>query len=109
MISFRQLLLTAGSVAFVTGATAYCLGRTRKSPLQRERERRKVLSAAGRITDGTVLDVRETETDGQQQQFLIYGYDVGGVRVRVLAGRHRAAPVYKPDSCRRGASCQREI
>ncbi|MFB3813951.1 MAG: hypothetical protein ACE14L_07540 [Terriglobales bacterium] len=54
--------------------------RRRKSAEQREYERRQRISATGRITDGTVLDVHEYAQDGHPPvQLLIYTYDVGGV------------------------------
>ncbi|MGA2990509.1 MAG: hypothetical protein ABSD88_08530 [Candidatus Korobacteraceae bacterium] len=102
MSSLRQLLLTAGCVAFVTGVMAYYLGRNRKTPAQRERERRRKLSATGRITDGTVLEVRETEDGGQQQQFLIYSYDVGGVEYECAQEVTDLRPFINLTSCRRG-------
>lgn len=52
----------------------------RKSPEQRERERRERLNQVGRITDGTVIDVSELSENGRgAMQLLIYNYDVRGV------------------------------
>ncbi len=52
----------------------------RKTPEQRERERRLWLSAVGRIIDGTVTDLQESSANGQgTTQLLIYTYDVAGV------------------------------
>jgi hypothetical protein len=101
MSSFRQLFV-AGSLAFVTGTIAYFFGRNRKSPAQRERERRAKISATGRITDGTVLDVRETESGGGQQQFLIYTYDVGGVEYECSQEVTDLRPFINLHSCRLG-------
>lgn len=54
--------------------------RGRKTPEQRERERRLRISEVGRITDGTVTDVSELELNGAGElQLLIYQYDVAGV------------------------------
>jgi hypothetical protein len=46
-----------------------------------ERERRTLLTAGGRIIDGTVIDVHELdETPNQRQMILlVYTYDVAGV------------------------------
>lgn len=46
-----------------------------------ERERRAWLEEAGRITDGTVIDVQELTAKDQQRDavMLIYKYDVAGV------------------------------
>jgi len=72
--------LVAGSVvAGGAGLTWWILGR-RKSPEERERLRRLRLSTIGRITDGNVVDVQETNDEGQgATQLLIYAYDVSGV------------------------------
>ena len=81
MTSFRILLLAAGGVVLASGSAAVWLVRHRKSPEERERERRAALNAIGRLTDGTVLDVTEIE-DPQlgAQQLVIYSYDVAGVQ-----------------------------
>jgi hypothetical protein len=72
------LVLGGSAAAMVLGAFYWARSR-RKSPDQRELERRVRLSATGRITDGTVLDVREYANNGAAVQLLIYGYDVAGV------------------------------
>jgi hypothetical protein len=55
--------------------------RHRKTPEQREQERRLRISEQGRITDGTVIDVSELNgSNGSGElQLLIYQYDVAGV------------------------------
>ncbi len=80
MSAFRLYSSLLAFVVVAGGATFYWIRSHRKTPQQRERERRERLSAIGRITDGTVLDVREMPNDGQPPvQLLIYTYDVGGV------------------------------
>jgi len=72
-------LVTAGSVALLG---AYVLLRRKpKSAEELERERRAWLEGAGRITDGTVIDVQElaAATDHHAAIMLIYKYDVAGV------------------------------
>ena len=55
----------------------------RKSPEQRERERRQRIAAIGRITDGTVIDVCEVPAQNpaaaHATQLLVFHYDVAGV------------------------------
>lgn len=54
--------------------------RHRKTPEQREQERRLRISNSGRITDGTVIDVSEMHLNGSGElQLIIYQYDVAGV------------------------------
>ena len=80
MIPLRIILLAAG-VAAASGGAALWLATHRKSPEERERQRRTMLNAIGRLTDGTVLDVNEIEDPKLgAQQLLVYTYDVGGVQ-----------------------------
>jgi hypothetical protein len=102
MSAIRQVLLTAGGLAFASGTMAYWLGRKRKSLGDRERERRAKLSTAGRITDGTVLDVREAVGPGGPQQFLIYSYDVAGVEYECSQDVTDLRPFVNLHSCRLG-------
>jgi hypothetical protein len=66
----------------------------RKTPEQRERERRLRISEIGRITDGAVIDVNEMSVKGSQEmQLLVYRYDVAGVSYEasqdITSLRHR--------------------
>jgi hypothetical protein len=80
MIPLRIILLASG-VALASGGAALWLATHRKSPEERERQRRTMLNAIGRLTDGTVLDVNEIEDPKLgSQQLLVYTYDVGGVQ-----------------------------
>jgi uncharacterized protein DUF3592 len=79
--SFRlvPILIVAAVVVAVGGAVLVWWLR-RKTPEQRERERRLRIAERGRITDGTVIDVSELGTsDSGALQLLIYQYDVAGV------------------------------
>lgn len=76
----------------------------RKTPEQKEQERRLRISTIGRITDGAVIDVNEMPAgDGLSEiQLLIYQYDVAGVSYEasqdVTSLRHRV----DLHSCRAG-------
>jgi hypothetical protein len=72
-------LAAAGSVALL-GAYAL-LRRRKKTADDLERERRAWLEGAGRITDGTVIDVQELAAENKRHPavMLIYKYDVAGV------------------------------
>lgn len=75
----------------------------RKTPEERERERRLRLSEFGRITDGVVVDVNELNVNnGGEIQLLVYHYDVAGVSYEasqdVTSLRHRV----DLHSCRAG-------
>lgn len=71
-----------GSLAGASLVAGYLLGLRRKSPEQRERERRERINAIGRITDGTVVDLcEEPGKNGHAStvQLLVFNYDVAGV------------------------------
>jgi len=68
-----------GAAVAAAGAAAW-MRRNRKTPQEREQERRQWLNRSGRITDGTITDVQEVPTEGGEPlQMLIYQYDIGGV------------------------------
>jgi hypothetical protein len=72
-------IFAAAAAGLILGGAAWARKR-RKSPDQRERERRMRISEIGRITDGTVVDVNEMQNNGSGElQLLIYHYDVAGV------------------------------
>ncbi len=80
MTPVRLMYLILGSGTAVAIGLAYHLLTRRKTPEQRERERRLHLNDIGRITDGTVIDVSEVTADSRGSlQLLIYQYDVAGV------------------------------
>jgi len=74
---YPVILGGAGVLVLVVGL----LGRRRrKTPADRERERRQRICQHGRIADGNILDVQEVQLDGcGWAQMLIYQYDVAGV------------------------------
>ena len=73
-------LIAIAGAGLLFGANAWARSR-RKTPDQRERERRMRISEMGRITDGTVIDVQELPvSDGHHAAvLLIYKYEVAGV------------------------------
>lgn len=69
-----------GAAVVVILAIGLWIRARRKSPEQRERERRLRITEIGRITDGTVIDVtRMDENEAGEAQLLIFRYDVAGV------------------------------
>jgi hypothetical protein len=103
MTSYRIFLLAAGVVALVSGSVAVWLASHRKSPEERERQRRANLNAIGRLTDGTVLDVNEMEDPKLGlQQLLVYSYDVAGVQYECSQDVTHLRQVVDLLSCRLG-------
>ncbi|HVM92035.1 MAG TPA: hypothetical protein VMT67_04440 [Terriglobales bacterium] len=79
MISLRLYTAIVAGVGVAFAGYAL-LRRKPKSADEFERERRTWLNTVGRITDGTVIDVQELESDGKPAAtMLIYQYDVAGV------------------------------
>jgi hypothetical protein len=79
-MALRLYAVIAIGVAGISLAIGAWARRHRKTPEQRERERRLRISGLGRITDGTVTDVTEMTVNGSGElQLLIYQYDVAGV------------------------------
>jgi hypothetical protein len=103
MTSYRIFLLAAGVVALVSGSVAVWLASHRKSPEERERQRRANLNAIGRLTDGTVLDVNEMEDPKLGlQQLLVYTYGVAGVQYECSQDVTHLRQVVDLLSCRLG-------
>jgi hypothetical protein len=91
-----------GGAGLLLAATAWSRSR-RKSPDQLELERRKRISEVGRITDGTVIDVNEMQTNGSGElQLLIYHYDVAGVSYEASQDVSSLRHMVDLHSCRSG-------
>ena len=80
MDSLRLYGLVTAGTAVLVGAYVL-LRRQPKTASEIERERRTWLEGAGRITDGTVIDVQELAAASNHHAaiMLIYKYDVAGV------------------------------
>jgi hypothetical protein len=97
---YSMLALAAAGLLF--GANAWARSR-RKTPDQRERERRMRISEMGRITDGTVIDVNEMQMNGSGElQLLIYHYDVAGVSYEASQDVSSLRHMVDLHSCRAG-------
>jgi hypothetical protein len=95
-------LIAIAGVGLLFGANAWARSR-RKTPDQRERERRMRISEMGRITDGTVIDVNEMQTNGSGElQLLIYHYDVAGVSYEASQDVSSLRHMVDLHSCRAG-------
>jgi hypothetical protein len=95
-------LVAAGGVALLG---AYALLRNKpKDPDELEHERRIWLEGAGRITDGTVIDVQElpAQNNHHSSVMLIYKYDVAGVSYECSQDVTRLRHWINLHSCRLG-------
>jgi len=104
MDSLRLLPILIAGVAALAGLGGYALWRARrKTPEQRELERRTRIAQLGRITDGTVIDVSELNHNGSGAlQLLIYQYDVGGVSYEAAQDVTHLRPFVDLHTCRIG-------
>jgi hypothetical protein len=104
MILFRICTLS-GAIVIAVASTLVWLGRRKKTPEQREALRRQRISAHGRITDGTVLDVQEFDSDtGHSVQMVIYTYDVAGVQYECSQDLTHLRQILDLHSCRIGVA-----
>ena len=104
MTALRLYSFAAGGLVFVAAGMAFINRKGRKTPEQRERERRLRISLGGRITDGTVIDVHEVESTPEQPgaQLVIYQYDVAGVSYECSQDVTALRPYVDLHSCRLG-------
>jgi hypothetical protein len=81
MNALRLVPVAAGGLALIALGAAFINRKSRKTPDDKERERRTRISMGGRITDGTVIDVHEVEPTPEhpEAQLVVYQYDVAGV------------------------------
>ncbi len=76
----RSIAAIAVGAAAATGVAWYLLKRPRLSEEEIERNRRDLLAATGRITDGSITDVsRPKEDPSPTPQVIIYNYRIAGV------------------------------
>jgi hypothetical protein len=76
-----RIYTMTGALVIAVASSMLLLRRSKKTPEQREALRRERINAGGRITDGTVLDVQEYDSDTDHAtQMVIYTYDVSGVQ-----------------------------
>jgi hypothetical protein len=104
MNSLRLCSFAAGSLTLVAAGMMFIRRKGRKTPDQRERERRLRISVGGRITDGTVIDVHEIDPTPEQPgaQLVIYQYDVAGVSYECSQDVTMLRPYVDLHSCRLG-------
>ena len=103
MSPLRLYSLISVAVVVAAASTVAYLRRNRKSADERERERRELISRIGRITDGTVTDVREITPDGHgPMQLVIYSYDVSGVSYEASQDVTQLGQHVDLQSCRLG-------
>jgi len=106
MTLLRIYTVTVTGVIAVAAATSFVwFGGRKKTPEQREAERRHRISTQGRITDGTVLDVQELDPDTDHPvQLVMYTYDVAGVQYECSQDVSHLRQFLDLHSCRIGVA-----
>lgn len=104
MTALRFYSFAAGGLTLVAVGMSFIKRRGRKTPDQRERERRTRISLGGRITDGTVIDVHEIASTPEEPgaQLVVYQYDVAGVSYECSQDVTMLRPYVDLHSCRLG-------
>jgi hypothetical protein len=104
MTMIRIYALT-GAIVIAAASSMLWLGGKKKTPEQREALRRQRISEQGRITDGTVLDVQEFDSDTDHPvQMVIYTYGVAGVQYECSQDVTRLRQFLDLHSCRIGVT-----
>ena len=103
MSSLHLYPLIAIAAAVLLIAYSFLRGKP-KTADDLERERRAWLEQVGRITDGTVIDVQETQATPNQRAaiLLVYQYDIAGVSYECSQDVTYLRPMINLHSCRLG-------
>jgi hypothetical protein len=105
MTLMRIYTLTGAVIIAAASSVLWRLGGRKKTPEQREALRRQRISAEGRITDGTVLDVQDYEAEpGRSLQLVIYTYDIAGVQYECSQDVSHLRQYLDLHSCRIGVA-----
>ncbi|HEX3987310.1 MAG TPA: DUF3592 domain-containing protein [Acidobacteriaceae bacterium] len=103
-----------GTVAVVVvsigGAVTYLVLRRRPTAEEIERERRAELVRSGRIMDGTILDISESEAPPAPDQpaaihYILYKYEIGGVAYESSQDVSALRDLVNPTELRLGFPC----
>ncbi|MGA7525020.1 MAG: DUF3592 domain-containing protein [Acidobacteriaceae bacterium] len=100
----------AAVVVCVGGAVTYLALRRRPTAEEIERERRAELVRSGRIMDGTILDIAESERPPAPNRpveihYLLYKYEIGGVAYECSQDVSMLRDLVDPAELRLGFPC----
>jgi len=105
MTMFRIYTLAGATIMIAAASSMVWFGGRKLTPEQREAMRCQRISAQGRITDGTVLDVQEYDSDTDHSvQMVIYTYDVAGVQYECSQDVSHLRQFLDLHSCRIGVA-----
>jgi hypothetical protein len=100
----------AAVVVCIGGAATYLFLRRRPTAEEIERERRAELVRSGRIIDGTILDISESEAPPEPDQraeihYILYKYEIGGVAYESSQDVSPLRDLVNPAQVRLGFPC----
>ena len=105
----ENILLWTGAVAVLGTVAAVVARLRRKTPEQREKERRLKLQTMGRIIDGTVSDAVELDPEKAHREtgmdLILYRYDVAGVTYEASQDVTGLRPYVDLQQCHLGLPC----
>ena len=105
----QNFLFWIGGIAVVAAGTVVVVRMRRKTPEQRERERRVRLQTMGRIIDGTVTDAMEVDAHTARREtsmnLILYRYDVAGVTYEASQDVTALEPFVDLQQCHLGLPC----
>ena len=104
-MTLHHIYILTGAAVIATASELAWLHAHKKTPEQREALRRQRISTQGRITDGTVLDVREIHSAaGHSVQMIHYAYQVAGVQYDCAQEVTHLRQLFDLRSCRIGVA-----
>jgi hypothetical protein len=101
----RYVSLATGAIIVAGATAAYFVRSRRKSPSERERERREFLNRSGRIADGTLIDFTEVANPADPNtpvQLLLYQYEISGVQYDAAQDVTELSKYVNVHNCRLG-------
>ncbi|MDR3793600.1 MAG: hypothetical protein P4L03_09490 [Terracidiphilus sp.] len=107
-LSINSWVMTAGiaALAVVCALVVWLLVRKRPTEAEIERKRRDLLVQMGRLVDGMLLDICETEgEDGRMLTYLLFSYRIGGVDYECSQEITDMQDVVKAEDVRAGFPC----
>lgn len=100
-----EIIVAFCFLALLIGIGLWMALRKRPSADEIERRRREFLAHSGRIVDGMLLDIGESELGQDRLNLLVYSYRIGGVDYECSQDLATLTDVLRPEQVRAGFPC----
>jgi hypothetical protein len=100
-----QIAAGVTAVTAIAGVAVWLVMRRRPTAEELERARRQFLVQSGRLVDGMLLDVYETECEGGQRTFLLFSYRIAGVNYECSQDISSLCDIVQVSEVRAGFPC----